>query len=93
MEKIKDIVLVGFAIVGFVSVLSSFSEQQVYGTPESHVWSFHINDAAQGWTGAFALNKQTGEVRKYEVKNQTPFDDKAKIIIGFDKYMITEPVK
>ena len=92
MEKIKDIVLVGFAIVGFVSVLSSFSEQQVYGTPESHVWSFHINDG-NGWIRAFAINKQTGEVRKYDTWSESPIGDKGKIRIGFNKYMITEPVK
>ena len=92
MEKLKDIVLIGFAILGFVSVLSGFTEQQVYGTPESHVWSFHINDAAQGWTGAFALNKQTGEVRKYDVMSQSPIDDKGRKITRFGKYAVTEPM-
>ena len=60
MEKIKDIVLVGFAIVGFVSVLSSFSEQQVYGTPESHVWELQTDGLSK-----MSINKVTGEVRSY----------------------------
>ena len=59
MEKIKDIVLVGFAIVGFISVLSGFTEQQVYGTPESHAWQIFGAEGNYAWL----LNKQTGEVK------------------------------
>lgn len=92
MEKLKDIVLIGFAIVGFISILSGFTEQQVYGTPESHIWSFHINDAGENFTNAFALNKQTGEVRRYTTRYSTLFDDKGKKILMYDKYLVTKPL-
>lgn len=59
MEKLKDIVLIGFAVVGFISILSGFTEQQVYGTPESHVWI--MEDA---WNSdKFLYNKASGELR------------------------------
>lgn len=57
MEKLKDIVLIGFAVVGFISILSGFTEQQVYGTPESHIYEIIEADSK-----AFRLNKVTGEV-------------------------------
>ena len=44
-------------------------QQVTYGTPESHVWEFHLSDSniSGGDTPpAFAINKVTGEVRKYE---------------------------
>lgn len=65
MEKLKDIVLIGFAVLGFVSLLSGFTEQQVYGTPESHQWEFHSPRAAV----YFMHNKVTGELRSYEIIN------------------------
>ena len=62
MKNIKDIIISIFAIIGFVAILSSFTNQpqsQVsYGTPESHVWEIY---GAEGNTG-FILNKITGEV-------------------------------
>ena len=62
MKNIKDITISIFAIIGFVAILSSFTNQpqsQVsYGTPESHVWEIY---GAEGNTG-FILNKITGEV-------------------------------
>ena len=74
MKNIKDISLSIFAVIGFVAILSSFTQEVVYtekqisnGTPESHVWSFHMNDGTEaGKSFAFAINKKTGEVRKYE---------------------------
>ena len=73
MKNIKDITISIFAIIGFAFVLSSFTTneteettQQVYGTPESHVWEFHLSDPADNSDGmAFSINKVTGEVRKY----------------------------
>ena len=57
--KIKDITISIFAIIGFVTILSSFNNQTHDTVPESHIWEFYD-------TGAnFALNKVTGEVRKY----------------------------
>ena len=73
MKNIKDITISIFAIIGFAFVLSSFTTneteettQQVYGTPESHVWEFHTGTPAVGNAVAFSINKVTGEVRKYD---------------------------
>jgi len=55
--------------------ISSTNTEIIYGTPESHVWEFHLSDPSagsseDGYGGmngmAFAINKKTGEVRKYE---------------------------
>ena len=85
MEKLKDIVLIGFAILGFVSVLYGFTEQQVYGTPESHVWEPVVveNDGSVGGTVFYALNKVTGEARRYErLSNGGPIDRTTDRTIG-----------
>jgi len=69
MKNIKDITLLAFAVIGFYTIITAFSStesnqpQQVYGTPESHVWElkFHptLNRVA-------SINKVNGEVRFYE---------------------------
>ena len=74
MKNIKDITISIFAIIGFAFLLSSFTTneieettQQVYGTPESHVWEFHLSDPSSNSDGmAFSINKVTGEVKKFE---------------------------
>tara|TARA_Y100000385_G_scaffold74980_1_gene75757 strand:+ start:160 stop:444 length:285 start_codon:yes stop_codon:yes gene_type:complete len=70
MKNIKDITISIFAIIGFAFLLSSFTTneteettQQVYGTPESHVWEMYMSQGTDSY--AFSLNKVTGEVRKY----------------------------
>ena len=70
MKKIKDITLSIFAIIGFISIISAFNtqpQQETHGTPESHVWEFHISVGAT--SPSFAINKVTGEVRKYNSGN------------------------
>ena len=66
MKNIKDVILSIFAVIGFVSLLSSFTNQPqsevTNGTPESHVWAFGANDASAPYT--YIYNKVTGEVRK-----------------------------
>ena len=63
--KIKDITLSIFAIIGFVTILSSFNNQsqETNSTPESHVWELS-NAVATGTTTLriFRINKVTGEV-------------------------------
>ena len=71
MKNLKDIIISIFAIIGFVAIVTGFNNieepQQMYATPESHVWSFHMSHPSGGVNGmAFAINKVTGEVRKYE---------------------------
>ena len=72
MKNIKDITLSIFAVIGFVAILSSFNnqtQQETHGTPESHVWEFHHNTVGMlnsaSVAPSFAINKATGEVRKY----------------------------
>ena len=69
MKNIKDITISIFAIIGFAFLLSSFTTngteettQQVYGTPESHVWDLKLPDDSGR---AFLFNKQTGEVKLF----------------------------
>ena len=75
MKHIKDITISIFAIIGFAFVLSSFTSNEtsetqevVYGTPESHVWELEVVDGGDLSGRAFAINKVTGEVRKYNRK-------------------------
>ena len=52
----------------FVSVGAGTAEQTTVNStvPPSHVWEFHLsNPSNERSTQAFALNKETGEVRKY----------------------------
>ena len=66
MKNIKDITISIFAIIGFVAIVTGFTneaeQQPTYGTPESHVWTITSTDSR-----AYALNKVTGEVRKYNL--------------------------
>ena len=96
MKNVKDITISIFAILGFVFVLTSFTsngtqetQQVVYGTPETHVWEFHLSNPSGSNNGmAFAINKVTGEVRKYNSyysafkKNEDRLED---------AYRVTQP--
>ena len=67
MKNFKDITLSIFAIIGFVTILSSFNNQskETHSTPESHIWEMHsISDSNKSYV--YAINKVTGEVRKYD---------------------------
>ena len=65
MKNLKDITLSIFAIIGFISILSSFNNQaqiqETNGTPESHVWEMHHTFEDNF---AYMYNKKTGVVRK-----------------------------
>jgi hypothetical protein len=89
--KIKDITISIFAIIGFVAILSSFNNQTHDTVPESHIWEFHIANNASD--PSFAINKVTGEVRKY---NYSPLDiDKNGVLNSSsdDKYAIMKEAK
>ena len=67
MKNIKDITISIFAIIGFVAIISGFtnqaeqSTQPTYGIPESHVFEiFRASDLT-----VFKLNKITGDVTGY----------------------------
>ena len=77
MKNIKDITLSIFAIIGFVAILSSFNnqtQQEVHGTPESHVWEFSEMAAVSGRPKIYKLNKVTGEVILYEGEKVQPLN-------------------
>ena len=69
MKNIKDIVIGIFAVIGVLALVTGFTNNTENivqtTTPESHVWSFHTVSGVEG-NNAFAINKVTGEVRKYE---------------------------
>jgi hypothetical protein len=62
MKNIKDITISIFAVIGFVAIITAFTNQPTQAnqttTPESHVWEITIAD------GVIMHNKQTGEVRR-----------------------------
>ena len=61
MKNWKDKVLGVFAGIGIMSLFMASSLQQPnmnYGVPESFVWEFHTDEP-------LAINRVTGEVRKY----------------------------
>ena len=69
MKNIKEITLLAFAVIGFYSIITAFTTtesnqpQQVYATPESHVWEMYAN--ATSTSATYLYNKTTGEVRRY----------------------------
>ena len=64
MKNIKDTTISIFAVIGFVAIITGFTNQSEQTNPESHVWELSItNDSSN----ALAINKKTGEVRKYRM--------------------------
>ena len=68
MKNIKETIVGVFAVIGFVVVASGFTtnneaQEPTYGTPESHVWEIQVSSSSN--PRAFAINKVTGEVRKF----------------------------
>ena len=49
MKIIKDITISIFTVIGFVAIITAFTNQPeqanqiAYGTPESHVWEMHLH--------------------------------------------------
>ena len=98
MKNFKDITLSIFAIIGFVAILSSFNnqtQQETHGTPESHVWEMNLNNpsAQGGQPTAFAINKVTGEVRKYNMSYLIIDKDGTIEDIGDNKYAVMVEAK
>ena len=62
MKNIKDITISIFAVIGFIAIITAFTNQPEQAnqltTPESHVWKMHIDT-----NRAYMINKATGEVR------------------------------
>ena len=68
-DTIKNSIIGAFAIFGLVALISSSNTAPTViheGTPESHVWQFHMNPGdGVANTMHYAINKKTGEVKKY----------------------------
>ena len=64
MKNFKDITISIFAIIGFVTILSSFNNQsqETHSTPESHEWEF---SEMQSPSISYLFNKKTGEMRMF----------------------------
>jgi len=88
MKNIKDITISIFAIIGFVAIVSGFTNnetEQEHTVPESHVWEMQMtSNGTQSFV--FSINKVTGEVRKYE--SQYTFQKKS----YFSQYKASTPM-
>ena len=64
MKNIKDITISIFAIIGFVFILSSFTNQseETQSTPESHIWELSNSVIGGDRIKTYKINKVTGEV-------------------------------
>ena len=94
MKNIKDITLSIFAIIGFISIITAFNtqpQQETHGTPESHVWEFHMG--AFTTSPAFAINKKTGEVRNYSLYTVAINKDGDVTNQSNHKYIVMKPVE
>ena len=82
MKNIKDITISIFAIIGFIALVTGFTNKTEtqepqninYGTPESHVWEMHsvTND---NFPIVYSINKKTGEVRQHSSGRITVSDE------------------
>ena len=65
--KFKDFLLYSMACIGAVSLfLSAYQPAETTSTvPESHVWEMH-STSNDNKSFVYAINKVTGEVRKYD---------------------------
>ena len=70
MKNVKDIIIGIFAVIGFFTIASGFSNNQaqaIQATPESHIWEIQCYDGggsvAANAGRCYQYNKITGEVR------------------------------
>jgi hypothetical protein len=70
MKNLKEIIIGIFAVIGVLALVTGFTNntenQQMYATPESHVWEMKLREATPTY---FMYNKATGEVRSLEIIN------------------------
>ena len=81
--KSLNIFIYTFAIIGLVSILSSFNtKSETHSTPESHVWEIESPRHGGGVTSpvAYLYNKQTGEVYKLNTLWKTDAKDSNEVI-------------
>ena len=86
--KFKDFLLYYLACVGVVSLFISATTQPQQTTstvPESHIWEMH-STSNNSLSFMFAINKETGEVRKYETTYTNSKTRFASYAIASDRY-------
>ena len=68
--KIKDITISIFAIIGFVTILSSFNNQsqETHSTPESHEWKSFYYSGELRYTINYVDGLREGEEKENLVK-------------------------
>ena len=94
-DTIKNSIIGAFALFGLLAIISGTTTQPTthettHGTPESHVWSFHLDGGAAG-NSAYSINAVTGEVRKYNDSDLTIGRDGNVDSFQDDKYAIMKP--
>jgi hypothetical protein len=68
MKNFKDITLSIFAIIGFLTILSSFNNESEF---DNRVWTMASSGIdASGRTTMYVLNSATGEVRYFEKEEE-----------------------
>ena len=66
--KLKDVLLYSLACVGVVSLfISAIDNPKEDSTQSSGNWEMH-STSSDNHSHVFSINKETGEVRKYETK-------------------------
>ena len=72
MKNIKDITISIFAVIGFVAIITAFTNQPEQAnqptTPESHIWEASVAPSSNG-SRIYLYNKVTGEMRKMDGGN------------------------
>lgn len=70
MKNIKDITISIFAIIGFVAIVSGFTNNETEQTTSaSHVWEIY---SVPGWKSHdWLLNKKTGELMTIDISTNT----------------------
>ena len=68
MKNIKDITISIFAVIGFVAIITAFTNQPEQAnqttTPESHVWEMHQVASGGDIGRTYLFNKVKGEIRR-----------------------------
>ena len=90
--KFKDLLLYTLATIGVVALFISATQTQVsHTTPESHEWELGFAEfqGAGNWAIPFAINKKTGEVRKYN-KGVLFYDKNGQLDWQRTKYVVMQ---
>tara|TARA_Y100001968_G_scaffold287783_1_gene289487 strand:+ start:208 stop:501 length:294 start_codon:yes stop_codon:yes gene_type:complete len=93
--KFKDLLLYTLATIGVVALFISATQTQVsHTTPESHEWELGFAEfqGAGNWARPYAINKKTGEVRKYNHSSlsESAYDKNGQLDWRRTKYVVMQ---